>query len=74
MAIFITPLLLMVLTTILGEDIMKKQLSILMVMMMIVAPLAALPLAVGGAESPDETPLAGGSGTIGDPYLIETVT
>ncbi|MCK4757310.1 MAG: hypothetical protein KAS67_02545, partial [Thermoplasmata archaeon] len=45
-----------------------------MVMMMIVAPLAALPLAVGGAESPDETPLAGGSGTIGDPYLIETVT
>ncbi|MCK5039118.1 MAG: tandem-95 repeat protein [Thermoplasmata archaeon] len=55
---------------------MKKQMSILMVMMMIVAPLAALPIAVGGADVAAEAPLfsGAGSGTPGDPYQITNDT
>ena len=55
---------------------MKKQMSILMVMMMIVAPLAALPLGVGGESAPVGGPLfsGAGSGTPGDPYQITNDT
>ncbi len=46
-----------------------------MVMMMIVAPLAALPLAVGGESAPVVTPMfTGGDGSIGDPYWIVNVS
>ena len=55
---------------------MKKQISILMVMMMIVSPLAALPLAVGGESWLIDAPLfsGAGSGTPGVPYQITNVS
>ena len=53
---------------------MKKQLSILIVMIMIATPLAAIPLSVGGDSIPVEAPMfAGGDGSIGDPYQISNV-
>ena len=59
-------------TSNIGENFMKKFIAGLMALLMIVSPLGVMTVSVL-AESSQTSPFAGGSGTIGDPYIIENV-